>query len=199
MKRYLLYHPNGSPRIPLPSHNIHIRSPPKQPKEEALRAYFCRYIDYLQLYAYLKSVSTNLYLPAELHNFIDGTRYSYQYRRLLCVNIASPNHQMSWFSSHKTALLGHLIASKKNTLTKSTKNHSLTASSILEAGGVLSVILYIHTSHVHTFNTYKRILIISSNWYQVNNISFGPRIQFIISGTFIPDRRRVPLIRDLFF
>ena len=57
----------------------YICAPPKQCKPKALSAYFNRYLNYLQLRAYLKNIDTNLNDSSELDDFIDGTLFSVEY------------------------------------------------------------------------------------------------------------------------
>jgi len=69
-----IYHPHPTTAI---------RNPPRQGKSEALSGYFYRYIDYLQLRAYLKNVDRNLDDTIELDDFLDGTLYRDEFRRLI--------------------------------------------------------------------------------------------------------------------
>ena len=69
-----IYHPHPTTGI---------RNPPRQGKNEALSGYFYRYLDYLQLRAYLKNVDQNLDDNIELDDFLDGTLHHDEFRRLI--------------------------------------------------------------------------------------------------------------------
>ena len=69
-----IYHPHPTTGI---------RNPPRQAKNEALSGYFYRYLDYLQLRAYLKNIDRNLDDTIELDDFLDGTIHRDEFRRLI--------------------------------------------------------------------------------------------------------------------